>query len=195
MDSRDTDAAILAASATVPSRFAALYERHLPTIARYLARRVGPELAEDLAAEVFVRAFRARERYRPEHDSALPWLFGIAGNLVADNRRAERRRLELLARLARERRDLDPGAPAANAIGPELAGALRRLASADRDALLLVVWGELSYEETALALGVPVGTVRSRIFRARRRLAGALGEDAAPTTPCPHPATGGGSHA
>jgi RNA polymerase sigma-70 factor (ECF subfamily) len=93
MTGPETDAAILAASAAEPALFSALYERHLAVIAGYLARRVGSELAEDRTAEVFIRAFRARGRYQPDHDSALPWLFGIAGNLIADNRRAERRRL------------------------------------------------------------------------------------------------------
>jgi RNA polymerase sigma factor (sigma-70 family) len=193
----ETDAAILTASIADPTRFSVLYERHLEPIAGYLARRVGPELAEDLCAEVFVRAFRARDRYRPDHDSALPWLFGIAGNLVSDNRRAERRRLALLARLAR-----DTPAAAADDDGrrgrldAELARQLRRLPAGDRDALLITAWGELSYEEAAVALGVPIGTVRSRIFRARRRLAAAIGASppAADTRP-PHPATGGGRHA
>ena len=184
MNRPQTDAAILAASVGDPHRFSALYERHLSAIAGYLVRRVGPELAEDLTAEVFMRAFRARDRYRPDHDSALPWLFGIAGNLIADNRRAERRRLRLIERLAGERLVGEPdgaaghgpaGAIAGSGVSAQLAHELRRLPSGDRDALLLTVWGELSYEEAATALGVPVGTVRSRIFRARRRLAGAIG--------------------
>ena len=202
MDQPETDAALLAASVQDPGRFSGLYERHLVPIAAYLARRVGPELAEDLAAEVFVGAFRARARYRPDHDSALPWLFGIAGNLIADNRRAERRRLALLVRLATEREALDADRSRGDlaqdhlegAVSAELVRQLRRLAAADRDALLLTVWGELSYEEAAVALGVPVGTVRSRIFRARRRLAAAI-DDPAPPSRSPHPTTGGGRHA
>jgi RNA polymerase sigma factor (sigma-70 family) len=175
MNQDETDAEILAAAIADPARFTVLYERHLAAIAGYLGRRVGAELAEDLTAEVFVRAFRARHRYRPEHDSALPWLLGIAGNLVADNRRAERRRLALLAQLAGSAVE-PPGSVAARgeSLDGELARQLHKLPAADRDALLLTVWGELSYEEAATALGVPVGTVRSRIFRARRRLAAAL---------------------
>jgi RNA polymerase sigma-70 factor (ECF subfamily) len=134
-----------------------------------------PDAGEDLAAEVFVRAFRARERYRAERDSALPWLLGVANHVIADHRRAERRRLAALERLAhsapRPSEQEDAG------LGSELVRELRRLPSADRDALLLVVWGELSYAEASSALGVPLGTVSSRIARARRRLAGAIGGD------------------
>jgi RNA polymerase sigma factor (sigma-70 family) len=164
----ESDVVAIAGSVADPAQFATVYERHLDAVAAYLTRRVGGELAEDLAAEVFVRAFRARASFRPDHDTARPWLFGIAGNLVVDHRRAERRRLRGLQRIAADR---PPG------VGPELAGisqelsrSLLALTAADRDTLLLVVWGELSYEEAAIALTVPIGTVRSRIARARRRL-------------------------
>lgn len=162
-----------------PAAFAELYDRHAVRVAGYLAWRVGSELAEDLTAEVFARAFRARRRYRPEHDTPLPWLLGIASHLVADHRRAERRRLRALERLAA----ITPlvSHDAAPALGAELIAHLRRLPRAERDTLLLVVWGELTYEEAAFALGIPVGTVRSRIARARRRLAAALGPAARPS--------------
>jgi RNA polymerase sigma-70 factor (ECF subfamily) len=149
-------------------RFAIVYERHLDAVAAYLTRRVGGDLAEDLSAEVFVRAFRARASFRPVHDTARPWLFGIAGNLVVDHRRAERRRLLGLQRVART--CPEGVSPELAGISSELAQCLLALPAADRDTLLLVAWGELSYEETATALGVPIGTVRSRIARARRRL-------------------------
>ena len=199
MDRPETDAAILAASVEDPDRFSELYERHLAVVVGYLAHRVGPELAEDLAAEAFVRAFHARDRYRAEHDSARPWLFGIAGNLIADNRRAERRRLRLIERMAGERdTSADPGHEAAVSgtdLSVALAHELRRLPASDRDALLLTVWGELSYEEAAAALAVPVGTIRSRIHRARRRLAAAIGHPTgAGADPLSIPTTGGGAH-
>ncbi len=161
---------MLADSVGCPARFSLFYERHLATVAIFLARRVGNELAEDLAAEVFARAFRGRATFRPDHGTGLPWLLGIANHLVADHRRAERRRLDLLQRLqtAEAHFDPDPGSRAA----PELVRQLRRLSAPERDTLLLVVWGELSYAEAASALGVPVGTVRSRIARARRRADG-----------------------
>jgi RNA polymerase sigma-70 factor (ECF subfamily) len=123
---------------------------------------------------VFVRAFSARERYRAERDSALPWLLGVANHVIADHRRAERRRLAALERLARTAPRLIEHEDAG--LGPELVHELRRLPSAERDALLLVAWGELSYGEASTALGVAVGTVASRIARARQRLAGAIGQ-------------------
>ena len=125
---------------------------------------------------MFVRAFRARAGFRAEHESALPWLLGIASHLVGDHKRTERRRLVALQRLM-----IDGPLSADDRIGllaPELVVRLRRLPAGHRDALLLVVWGKLSYEEAALALGVSVGTVRSRIARARQRLAKGLAEDA-----------------
>lgn len=168
-----TDAEAIRGSQVHPAAFVAVYERHCDAVIRFLRRRVGDALAEDLAAEAWARAFRQRSRYRPDHDTALPWLFGICSNLIADHRRAERRRLSALEQLAAARvREHDDGPPdRLSELAPELVRALRRLPAADRDALLLVAWGELSYEETAAALGVPIGTVRSRISRARRRLA------------------------
>jgi RNA polymerase sigma factor (sigma-70 family) len=163
-----SDAAVVGESLERPAAFSALYERHLDTVARYVARRVGASLAEDLTAEVFVRAFRARMHYRPERATALPWLLGIAGHVVADNRRAERRRLAALEQLAADAALAAPRGD--NQLSAGLVRRLRALPSRDRDALLLVVWGELSYEEAAEALEVPIGTVRSRIARARGRL-------------------------
>ena len=175
----EPDAVIVADSLRRPARFAVLYERHLPQVASYLARRVGVQLAEDLAAEVFVRAFRGRRSYRAQHDTALPWLLGIAANLVADHRRAERRRLAALQRMAGSTRAVADDEIAL--LAPGVIRELRRLPARDRDSLLLVVWGELSYEEAASALGVPVGTVRSRIARARRRLATAVAPETGPS--------------
>jgi RNA polymerase sigma factor (sigma-70 family) len=194
MESRESDAAVVADSVGSPARFSLLYERHLRAVAAYLARRVGTELAEDLTAEVFVRAFRGRAKFRAEHETALPWLLGIASHLVADHRRAERRRLAALQRIASD--STYTAQDEVGVLGAELVGQLRRLPAADRDTLLLVVWGELSYEEAATALAVPVGTVRSRIARARRRLTAAI-EDKASDTPAakPRAATNGETNA
>jgi RNA polymerase sigma factor (sigma-70 family) len=169
MKEMSSDAELLVRSVGDPPVFAALYERHGQTVRRYVARRVGSEAGEDLAAEVFVRAFRARERYRAERDSALPWLLGVANHVITGHRRSELRRLKALQRLAVaapqliEREDYG--------LGADLVRELRRLSGDDRDALLLVVWGELTYEEVAVALDVPIGTVSSRVARARRKLA------------------------
>jgi RNA polymerase sigma-70 factor (ECF subfamily) len=121
---------------------------------------------------VFVRAFRARERYRPERDSALPWLLGVANHVIAGHRRAEQRRLKTLERLAGAAAQLTEHED--HGLGAEIVRELRHLSRKDRNALLLVVWGELSYEEAATALDVPIGTVSSRVARARRTLAAAI---------------------
>jgi RNA polymerase sigma factor (sigma-70 family) len=163
------DVADIAASQAAPQRFHAVVDRHFDAIAAFLSRRVGPDAAQDLAQETFIAAFRARARFDTRFESARPWLFGIAARAVASHRREERRQLELYRRAAAGPRPLaavDPG----SSLDPELFAGLRALARRDRDALLLHVWGELSYEETAAALDVPVGTVRSRINRARRKL-------------------------
>jgi RNA polymerase sigma factor (sigma-70 family) len=189
MQSLLSDARILRDSVSDPAIFSSLYERHLRAVASYVARRTGSELTEDLTAEVFVRAFRKRAGFRDDHGSALPWLLGIANNLIADHRRAERRRLETLQRLAVTvpvSSDTSRGT-----VDPELVGELLRLPAADRDTLLLVVWGELTYAEAAMALGVPIGTIRSRIARARQRLGAAIG---APVDP-EEPLVNGESHA
>lgn len=181
MESLLSDVRILRDSVSDPVVFSSLYERHLGAVASYVARRVGSELSEDLTAEVFVRAFRKRAAFRDERGSALPWLLGIANNLIADQRRAERRRLETLQRLA----SAGPvsSETSIGVLAPELVGELLRLPAADRDTLLLVVWGELSYAEAATALSVPIGTIRSRIARARRRLGAAIGRPADPEEP------------
>ncbi len=150
-----------------------MFERHFVAVHRYAQQRVGLSAADEIAAETFLVAFDRRRRYDGGQTSARPWLLGIATNLVRHHWRAERRKLIAYARtVARE-----PAAQAQEASSPPappfdaaLAEALRALAAEDRDALLLFVWADLSYEEIAEALGVPIGTVRSRISRARRRL-------------------------
>lgn len=172
MEAISGDAELLARSVSEPAVFAVLYERHRLAVRRYMVRRVGSDVGEDLAAEVFVRAFRVRERYRAERDSALPWLLGVANHVIAGHRRAERRRLIALQRLTGAAAPLieheDRG------LGAELVRELRRLSNEERDALLLVVWGELSYAEAATALDIAIGTLSSRIARARRLLTAAV---------------------
>jgi RNA polymerase sigma factor (sigma-70 family) len=177
------DAAILAASVADPQAFAALFERHFTVIHRWLHRRVGAPLAEDLAAETFTRAFDRRATFDATLSAdARPWLFGIAANLVHDHRRTELRRLRALARAERWEPggggdDVAAGAVAradAAALGPAVAAALADLRAPERDVLLLVAWAGLEYDEVARATGVPIGTVRSRLHRARRRLRDAL---------------------
>ncbi|HWI72748.1 MAG TPA: RNA polymerase sigma factor [Baekduia sp.] len=176
------DAAILAASVGDPQAFGTLFERHFAAIHRWLHRRGGAPLAEDLAAETFTRAFDRRATFDGRYPDARPWLFGIAANLVHDHRRSELRRLRALARVERWEagaEDVATGAVAradAAALGPAVATALADLRDEERDVLLLVAWAGLEYDEVAHATGVPIGTVRSRLHRARRRLRTALGE-------------------
>ena len=172
---QEPDAALIAASIDTPVAFAALFDRHYDFVHRYLGRRVGLDIADDLASETFTTAFRVRVRYDLAHDDARPWLLGIATNLVRHHRRAEVRRLRAYERLEVERTEgIDEALVAARvdaaAEQPRISWALPRIPDGDRDALLLLAWADLTYAEIAIALDIPIGTVRSRIHRARRRL-------------------------
>lgn len=176
MDDVRSDAEILARASTEPELFGILFDRHFATIHRYLERRVGRDGADELAAEVFRIAFERRARFRALHESALPWLYGLATNLMLKRWRGERRHLRALARASNEWRDVLDDLEnadervAAQAVSGRLLDALASLPDRDRDVLVLVAWEELSYEEIAAALDIPVGTVRSRLNRARRSL-------------------------
>ena len=176
--SPEDDARLIERSGRHPEAFARLYDRHAPAIHRYVARRLGPDAADDLMAETFLIAFRKRRRYDPARADARPWLYGIATRLVARHRKAETARYLLLERLggetAAEPVDTEARVSAQALRGP-LARALADLPEVYREALLLVAWADLSYEEVAAALDVPVGTVRSRLSRGRARLRAALG--------------------
>jgi RNA polymerase sigma factor (sigma-70 family) len=169
-----SDDRIIAGSLQEPGEFGLLFERHSQSIHRYLARRVGVSLAEELTADTFVTAFRLRNRYDTNYTDARPWLFGIAANQMRRHWRSEKRKLRAYARtgldpVVDETPDAERRVDAA-ATGPQLARALASIPPKDREALLLLAWGDLSYEEIARALEIPVGTVRSRISRARSRL-------------------------
>lgn len=172
-----TDADVIAASWHDPRRFEDIFHRHYRSIFRYLALRVGPDEAGDLASEVFVRAFARRRRYRLDRPNALPWLFGFAANLVREHRRGRRRRLQAYARFAGRLRavvddhETDAATERAWAAlqSPGLRRALAALPEPELSTLLLAALGDLTYREIAAATGVPIGTVRSRLARARRR--------------------------
>jgi RNA polymerase sigma factor (sigma-70 family) len=174
------DADVITASLERPERFAVVFDRHAPQIHRYLARRLGGQVADDLMGETFLIAFGGRARYDAAYPSARPWLYGIATNLVGQRRREEAREYRLRAALGPPA-DQDCHADrvaervAAQAMTGRLAGALAVLARRDRDVLLLIAWEGLSYEEVAAALGIPLGTVRSRLYRARRKVRAELG--------------------
>jgi RNA polymerase sigma-70 factor, ECF subfamily len=174
------DASVIARSRHEPEVFSALFTRHAASIQRYVTRRIGPDAADDVVAETFLLAFLQRETYDQARAQALPWLYGIATNLIGRHRRDEIRLYRALARTG-----VDPvTAPFTDRVDSivtagmarrQLADALARMPAGYRDPLLLTSWGDLSYEETALALGIPIGTVRSRMSRARARLRRMLG--------------------
>lgn len=177
-----SDAVAISASLENPAAFEALFDRYYNAIWRYVCRRAGSGLADELASETFLRAFDSRTRYDLSQPDARPWLYGIATNLLRKHARSEARRRHAYAR-AVQRESVDDGiesVPArvdAAASGPALQSALSRLRTADRDALLLFALTDLGYEGIAIATGVPLGTVRSRLHRARRHVTAALGTE------------------
>ena len=183
----DDDAAVIVGSRREPERFAVLFDRHAPHIHRYLARRTGRQVAGDLVAETFLAAFAKRDRYDPGHADARPWLYGIATNLVNQHHRDEVRQYRI-----RQAATAEPEVPGhadrvaadvtAQAMRALLDAALAALAAGDRDVLLLIAWEQLSHQEVSRALDIPVGTVRSRLNRARAKTRQVLaGTDAAET--------------
>jgi RNA polymerase sigma factor (sigma-70 family) len=176
------EAAVVARSLQDPDQFAAIYESHFAGVYRYVAGRLGRGVAEDLAAETFLIAFRKRDRFDPALGRVRPWLYGIATILVGQHRREETRRYRAMARAGRRVLDSEEShddrvadAVTAERLGRQLAAALADLGHGDRDVLLLVAISELSHHEVGLALDIPTGTVGSRLNRARRVLREALG--------------------
>jgi RNA polymerase sigma factor (sigma-70 family) len=172
-----TDAELIADARRSPERFAAVFDRHYRRIYAYAARRLGRDLAEDVASETFLVAFSRIAGYDTSRQDAAPWLYGIASNLIARHGRAESRRYRAMAKVPPDpptsEIDVAGRLDAATARGP-LAAALARLPGPERDVLLLVAWAGLSQPEVAVALDVPAGTVRSRLHRARREMRAAL---------------------
>lgn len=158
-------------------QFGHLFECHAQAVFNFCARRTADlALAEDLANATFLEAWRHRQRapFR-DPDAALPWLLGVANNVVRNATRSGRRYRAATDRLA------PPSlAPAAEeqALDRLLAetglrtalDAISALAETEKEVVMLVLWSELSYEDAAVALGIPVGTVRSRLSRARSKL-------------------------
>jgi RNA polymerase sigma-70 factor (ECF subfamily) len=171
-----------------PDAFVEIFDRHFDAIYRYLTRRVGPDAGEELTAETFAQAFDSRDRYEPLRGDVRAWLFGIAVNLLRHHWRSETRQLRAYARSGVDpaiEQDGDADARLdAGAAGRRVAAALARLSPTDREVLLLYAWAELGYEEIATALGVPVGTIRSRLNRSRARAVRLL-EDGPPLRPEP----------
>jgi RNA polymerase sigma factor (sigma-70 family) len=192
-DAEADDATVIQLSRHEPEQFTVLFRRHAPHIQRYVIRRLGPDAADDIVAETFLLAFRRRDSYDPARADARPWLYGIATNLISHHRRAEVRLYRALARTGADPvcvpfTDRVDDRVSAGQAGQLIAAALAGLPAGLRDTLLLAAWSDLSYEQIALALDVPVGTVRSRLSRARARLRRTLG-DADPSALAEEPQT------
>lgn len=171
-----TDGQLLSAVAEDPQAFLEIFERHFDVVHRFLARQLGSAAAEDAAADVFLRALRGAASFAPDVVDARPWLFGIAANVIRaelrDRYRDQPQSIDSVETLETGRDEAK-----LEAVGQlaEVQKALDLIPIDEREPLLLFAWLDLSYEEIATALGLPIGTVRSRIARARRRLRASLG--------------------
>jgi RNA polymerase sigma-70 factor (ECF subfamily) len=158
--------------------FGVLFDRHSRAVYNFAFRwTVDWALAEDLASEVFLTAWRRRSEvvFTTESGSVLPWLLGVATNLLRNHRRGRRRADAAIARLDPNNAQSDfsddvLGRMADEAQMAEVHAVVEQLAEHERDVLALCAWAGLDYEEAAIALGLPVGTIRSRLSRARAHL-------------------------
>lgn len=173
-----TDSEILLRSRATPGIFAELFERHSASVASFVRRRVGTDAVEDVLSETFLVAFRRRADFDTSWESARPWLLGIASRVMKKHRADEARQWRAVAAsTAREDMSHEGGIEAATgrldaaAAVRELAPRIAGLSARDRETLFLYAWGGLTQEEVAVALGIPVGTVGSRLNRVRRKLA------------------------
>jgi RNA polymerase sigma factor (sigma-70 family) len=183
MGESPTDADLVATSLHDPQQFGLLFDRHARAVHRYVASRVRRGDVDDVVSETFVTAFRTRARYDRAYEDARPWLLGIATNVLRHHHRSEGRRLtRLRAATHHSEPGSDPAESVATAIDKasetdRVARALARLDDRYRDVLLLAAGADLTYEQIARTLGVPVGTVRSRLARGRHRLRELLDAD------------------
>jgi len=177
--------------------FGLLFDRHARAVYNHCFRLTASwSTAEDMTSTVFLQAWRRRDRMLLAEDSSRAWLLAVATNVVRDERRSVRRRLALLRRLPAPVAVADPADDVAGRLDDErrmadVLAALRRLPRGEQEAVALCLWAGVSYSEAAAALGVAEGTVRSRVSRARARLAGLLGGPAGAGGPAP-PAQAGG---
>ena len=159
--------------------FTAVFDRHFGTIHGYVARRLGRDVADDVAAETFLTAFRINDRFDASRGDRLAWLYGIATNLIRRHRRDEVRGYRAMARLEPEATVASHDDSVVTRVNAQqlrgsLATALAGLSAGDRDVLLLIALAGLTYEQVADALGISYGTVCSRLNRARRKVRAAL---------------------
>jgi RNA polymerase sigma-70 factor (ECF subfamily) len=165
-----------------PAAFAELFDEHARAVYHHGYRLTGDRaVAEDVLSTTFLQAWRMRRRIDPEGGSLRPWLLGVATNIIRNHRRKTRRERDLLARLAPRDRVPDFAEDVAARLDDagtlaSVREALRALRDAEREVVALCVWAGLDYAAAAEALGIPVGTVRSRLSRARRKLLRLTGE-------------------
>lgn len=173
-----TDSDSIRRSERAPQAFAEVFDRHAAIVESFLRRRLGTDAAEDALSETFLIAFRRRGSFDHAWDSARPWLLGIAARVAAKHRTTEAKHWRAVeAAAARGEHTTGGGideaggrmdaAAAIRSLAPRVAA----LSTKDRETLLLFAWGELTHDEIAQALGIPVGTVWSRLNRIRRKLA------------------------
>jgi RNA polymerase sigma-70 factor (ECF subfamily) len=176
----DSDREVLSASLDDPAAFGVLFEEHFTDIFRYLERRVGPEPAKELAADAFAVAFAKRSSYDPSRGEVRSWLFGIATNLLRNHRKEEVTELRRRARASVANDEIEPDTEAAterlfaSSQRSRLLAGLAQLDDRSRDVICLTAFADLTSAEIARALGIPPSTVRSRLWRARRRLQSTL---------------------
>ena len=174
------DNEVIERSAREPAVFAVLFDRHARSVYRYVAQRLGNSVADDVMSETFLVAFEKRMSYDLEVNDARPWLLGIATRLMRKHARLEAvawkgMSADLAAQITPDCIEQAGSRIDAERLAQRLSKALRKLSAADRDTLLLYAWGDLDYTSIAQAMQVPVGTVRSRLNRARRILRRAAG--------------------
>lgn len=174
------DNEVIERSLREPAAFEVMYERHATSVYRYAAQRLGDHAAEDVMSETFLVAFERRSAYDVAVGDARPWLLGIATRLMRKHVRLEAIAwkgisADLASQIAPDFVEQAGARIDASRLVRRLAKALRRLPPRDRDTLLLYAWGDLDYASIALAMQIPVGTVRSRLNRARRQLRRAAG--------------------
>ena len=179
----DSDAIAMRASVDDPERFAPIFERNYRVVWTYLVRLAGPNIADEVSAEVFLTAFARRSHFDSERGEVRSWLYGIASNMLRTRLRSEGRARRAFARAAAVAVTEEPDPTDLVDDADQIAGeeevlrrALEQLRRDDREVLVLFAWEERSYAQIAETLGIPIGTVRSRMSRARGRLRELLGD-------------------
>lgn len=172
-----SDDDILANAQRDPAAFGTIFERHYDDIFRYARRTLPRDIAEDCASETFVIALKKRSSFKPGRGTARPWLFGICLRLIADARRTSARtsagekRLHVVTEMhAPNHAETIDNQSDARAAYCQLKPCLDSLKKGDREVLELYAWADMTYSDIAVALKLPVGTVRSRLNRARKKL-------------------------